>query len=66
MKKNLQLIILLLSIFLLPMGTSGFLDIPWIRAEWSRSFLVYLFMLMEIALGILMLRQHILTSKNKN
>lgn len=57
MKSTLQILLLLCAIFVTPMLTSILLDIKWITAEWSRSLLVYLLMLLEFVLGILMLHQ---------
>lgn len=54
MKRFLQYLLVILFTFGLPLLTSWLLDIDWITENWSRSWLIYLLMLLEIVWGVYM------------
>ena len=56
MKQTLQIIITLLSIFVLPLFTSWLFDWWWISDNWTRQALITLLMLTEVVIGIYILK----------
>jgi|AntDeeMinimDraft_6_1070357.scaffolds.fasta_scaffold02174_9 hypothetical protein len=63
MNRNIVTTILVLGLFVFPLGTSWLLDLPWIYQNWSRRAIIYLLMLFEIVALVVMLKNHF---KNTN
>lgn len=64
MKDEIKFLAIGILFFLIAFGTSFLLDINWIRSHWIRETLTILMILLELALGGLILNHIIQSWKN--
>ncbi len=57
MKRTIQTLIIILLTLIISFLTTCMLEIEWVASNWVRIHLVYLMVMIEIGLGVLMVRQ---------